>query len=42
MNLDKASSFVEEVKTDRSKAIKVKRIEGSWDFRERERQNKPF
>ena len=38
INLDKAGAFVEEVKKDRSKAIKVKRIEGSWDFRERKPQ----
>lgn len=34
INLDKAGAFVEEVKKDKSKAIKVKRIEGIWDFRE--------
>lgn len=34
INLDKASEFVEEVKKDKSKAIKVKRVEGSWDFGE--------
>ncbi len=34
VNLDKASAFVEEVKKDNSKAIKVKRVEGSWNFEE--------
>ncbi len=34
INLEKAGAFVEEVKKDKSKAIKVKRVEGSWDFRE--------
>jgi len=32
INLDKAGAFVEEVKKDKSKAIKVKRIEGGWNF----------
>ncbi|MDP3766126.1 MAG: OsmC family protein [Nanoarchaeota archaeon] len=32
VNLEKASAFVEEVKADKSKAIKVKRVEGSWNF----------
>ena len=32
VNLDKAGAFVEEVKNDKNKAIKVKRVEGSWNF----------
>ena len=32
INLDKAKAFVEEVKKDKNKAIKVKRVEGSWNF----------
>lgn len=38
INLDKASAFVEEVKADKSKAIKVKRVEGSWNFIEEKPQ----
>ena len=38
VDMEKAGAFVEEVKKDKSKAIKVKRIEGSWDFRERKPQ----
>ena len=34
INLDKAGAFVEEVKKDKSKAIKVKRVEGAWNFGE--------
>lgn len=34
INLDKASAFVEEVKKDKNKAVKVKRVEGSWNFTE--------
>ncbi len=34
INLDKAGAFVEEVKKDKSKAIKVKKVEGSWNFEE--------
>ena len=33
INLDKAGAFVEEVKADKSKAIKVKRVEGAWSFK---------
>ncbi|MBI2652482.1 OsmC family protein, partial [Candidatus Woesearchaeota archaeon] len=32
INLDKAGTFVEEVKKDKSKAIKVKKVEGTWNF----------
>ncbi len=37
INLTKSSAFVEEVKKHKSKAKKVKKIEGSWNFME----NKP-
>src|SRR3989338_8648165 len=32
INLDKVGAFVEEVKKDKSKAIKIKKVEGSWNF----------
>lgn len=32
VNLESASAFAEEVKKDKSKALKVKRIEGNWNF----------
>src|SRR3989338_529183 len=32
VNPEKASAFVEEVKKDKSKALKVKRIEGNWNL----------
>ena len=32
IDLEKSSKFVEEVKTDKSKAIKIKRVEGEWSF----------
>ena len=32
INLDKSKAFVEEVKADKSKAIKTKKVEGSWNF----------
>lgn len=32
INLEKAGAFAEEVKKDKSKALKVKRVEGSWNF----------
>src|SRR3989338_5520799 len=32
INLDKAGAFVEEAKADKSKAIKIKKVEGSWNF----------
>jgi len=32
INLDKAGAFAEEVKKDRSKALKVKRVEGNWNL----------
>lgn len=34
VDMAKAGNFVEEVKKDKSKAIKVKRVEGSWNFNE--------
>ncbi|MBI2653703.1 OsmC family protein [Candidatus Woesearchaeota archaeon] len=32
VDMEKASAFVEEVKKDKSKALKVKRVEGSWNL----------
>ena len=32
VNLEKAAAFVEEAKKDKSKAIKMKKVEGSWNF----------
>ncbi|MDI6721367.1 MAG: OsmC family protein, partial [Candidatus Aenigmarchaeota archaeon] len=32
VDMNKASAFLEEVKTDKSKAIKTKRVEGEWNF----------
>lgn len=32
VNMEKAGAFVEEVKKDKSKALKVKRVAGEWDF----------
>src|SRR3989338_2667975 len=40
INLDKADAFVEEVKQDKSKAIKIKKVEGSWNFIEGKSQFK--
>ena len=34
INLDKSKAFVEEAKADKSKAIKTKKVEGSWNFEE--------
>lgn len=34
VNLNNAKAFVEEVKADKNKAIKVKRVEGNWNFKE--------
>jgi len=34
IDLDKAITFVEEVKKDKSKAIKTKKVEGAWNFEE--------
>src|SRR3989338_2171058 len=34
VDMEKAGAFVEEVKNDKSKAIKVKRVEGSWNLGE--------
>lgn len=34
INLDKAKVFFDEVMADKNKAIKVKRVEGSWNFNE--------
>ena len=32
VNLEKAGAFVEEVKQDKNKALKVKRVEGTWNL----------
>ena len=32
VNLEKATAFAEEVKKDKNKALKVKRIEGNWNL----------
>ena len=32
VNLEKASAFVDEVKQDKSKALKVKKVEGRWNL----------
>ena len=32
IDLEKSSRFIEEVKTDKSKAIKIKRVEGVWNL----------
>ena len=32
VDMEKAGAFVEEVKKDKGKALKVKRVEGSWNF----------
>ena len=32
VNLEKAGAFAEEVKHDKSKALKVKKVEGSWNL----------
>src|SRR3989338_9459906 len=32
VDMDKAGAFLEEVKSDRSKAIKTKRVEGEWNL----------
>ncbi|HKZ49864.1 MAG TPA: OsmC family protein [Candidatus Nanoarchaeia archaeon] len=34
IDVEKAKAFVEEAKTDKSKAIKVKKVEGEWIFEE--------
>lgn len=34
INLDRAGAFVNEAKADKSKAIKVKKVEGIWNFEE--------
>ena len=34
INLEKAGAFVEEVKKDKSKAMKVKKVEGAWNLNE--------
>ena len=34
INLDKSKAFVEEVEQDKSKAIKIKKVEGIWNFEE--------
>ncbi len=38
VNLEKASAFAEEAKKDKSKALKVKRIEGNWNLEDGEVQ----
>jgi len=35
VDMDKAGAFAQEAKADRSKAIKAKKVEGSWNFSER-------
>ena len=32
VNLERAGAFVEEVKKDKTKSIKVKKVEGAWNF----------
>src|SRR3989344_8126284 len=32
VDLEKAGAFVESVKQDKNKALKVKKVEGSWNF----------
>src|SRR3989344_5932531 len=32
IDMDKAEAFLEEVKTDKDKAIRTKRVEGEWNF----------
>lgn len=34
VNLEKAGAFAEEVKQDKSKALKIKRVEGTWNLKE--------
>lgn len=34
VDMEKAGAFVEEVKQDKSKALKVKRVEGAWNLKE--------
>lgn len=34
VNMEKAGAFAEEVRKDQSKALKVKRVEGEWNFEE--------
>lgn len=34
VNLEKAGAFAEEVKKDKSKALKIKRVEGTWNLKE--------
>ncbi len=38
VDLDKVQGFVEEVRVDRTKAFKEKRVEGIWNFEEKEPQ----
>lgn len=35
IDLEKASAFIEEVRKDRNKAIKIKRVVGNWNFDEK-------
>lgn len=32
VDMEKAGAFVDEVKEDKSKALKVKRVEGNWNL----------
>ncbi len=34
VNLEKVRAFVEEIKQDKNKALKVKKVEGEWNFEE--------
>ncbi|MBI2654345.1 OsmC family protein [Candidatus Woesearchaeota archaeon] len=34
VNLEKAAAFAEEVKRDKNKALKIKRVEGTWSLKE--------
>ncbi len=34
VNLEKAGAFIEEVKQDKNKALKVKKVEGTWNFKD--------
>src|SRR3989344_3318734 len=34
VDIEKAGAFIEEVKQDKSKALKIKRVEGNWNLKE--------
>ena len=34
VDIEKAGAFIEEVKQDKSKALKIKRVEGTWNLKE--------